>query len=148
MTQVSKYKLRLNLEERIYELLSNTLAGIKNSTDFKIFLNDFLSPTERTVLAKRLAIAALIEKGNDYRQICQILRVTPTTISKVAFRMKYGNGSIKKISENIAVLDDNKALLEELGSIFDLPVKGLPISEYTKKVQKRSQVINRLKKEL
>ena len=44
------------------------------------FLEDFFSPTERTVMAKRLAIAVLIAKGNDYRTIAQILKVTPITI--------------------------------------------------------------------
>jgi uncharacterized protein YerC len=148
MTQVSKYKLREDVETRIYDLLSSVLVKIKNKNEVNGFLADFFSPTEKTVMAKRLAIAVLIAKGNDYRTIAQILKVTPITISKMSLRMKHGNGSVKKIAEQIANSDDNKALLEELLSAFDTPTKGLPISEYHKKIQRRSQKIRRLKKEL
>lgn len=148
MTQVSKYKLKLDVEDRIYKLLSDSLSDINNKDDFNNFLNDFLSPTEKTVFAKRLAIAVLLSKGNDYKNVCAILKVTPVTVSKMSLRMKYGNGSVKKIADKIAVSDDNKALLEELGSIFDMPMKGLPLSEYHKKVQQRSKNIHRLKKSL
>lgn len=148
MTQVSKYKLRIDVEKRIYELLSNSLAKIKDRDEVNNFLDDFFSPTEKTVFAKRLAIAVLLSKGNDYQEIRQILRVTPVTISKMSLRMKYGNGTVKKIANKIAISDDNKALLQELESFFDVPTKGLPISEYYKKTYKRSQAIKRLKKGL
>ena len=148
MTQVSRYKLRVDVEKRIYDLLNDVLAGIKDKKEISNFLDDFFSPTEKTVMAKRLAIAILIAKGNDYQDIGQILKVTPVTISKMSFRMKYGNGSVKKIANKIANSDDNKALLQELASVFDVPIKGLPISEYHKKVRIRSQNVKRLKKEL
>ncbi len=148
MTQVSKYRLRIDIEKRIYELLSNSLAKIKDKNEVNNFLDDFFSPTEKTVIAKRLAIAVLLSKGNDYQEIRQILKVTPVTISKMSLRMKYGNGSVKKIADKIAISDDNKALLQELASVFDVPTKGLPISDYYNKVQKRSRNIQRLKKEI
>jgi len=148
VTQVSKYKLRVEVEQRIYELLSDSLAKIKDKGEMNNFLDDFFSPTEKTVMAKRLAIAVLLSKGNDYQEIRQILRVTPVTISKMNLRMKYGNGSVKKIADKIAISDDNKALLQELASVFDVPTKGLPISDYHYKVRERSQKINRLKKEI
>jgi len=148
MTQVSKYRLRIDIVKRIYELLSNSLAKIKDKNEVNNFLDDFFSPTEKTVIAKRLAIAVLLSKGNDYQEIRQILKVTPVTISKMSLRMKYGNGSVKKIADKIAISDDNKALLQELASVFDVPTKGLPISDYYNKVQKRSRNIQRLKKEI
>jgi hypothetical protein len=97
-------------------------------------------------MAKRLAIAVLIAKGQDYRTIAQILKVTPITISKMSLRMKHGNGSVKKIADGISNSDDNKALLEEILGAFDVPTKGLPISEYSKKVQRRSQKNRSLQK--
>jgi len=148
MTQVSQIKLRPEIEERIYKLLVEVLAGIRNTSDFTNFLDDFISPTEKTVLAKRLAIAVLIAKGNDYDRIRQVLRVTPSTIAKMSFHMQYGNGSIRKTIDKIAISDSSKALLQELLSIFDLPTKGLPISEYHKKNKKRNIKIQSLKYEL
>lgn len=148
MTQVSQIKLRPDVEERIYKLLVEVLIRFKDKKDLSSFLDDFISPTEKTVLAKRLAIAALIAKGNDYSRIRQILRVTPSTIAKMSLHMQYGNGSVKKVANKIASSDSGKALLQELLGIFDLPAKGLPISDYHKKVQKREKKIYKLKKEL
>lgn len=148
MTQVSKHKLRFEVENRIYELLNDSFSEIRDKDEFNNFLDDFLSPIEKTVLAKRLAIAVLISKGNDYKNICAILKVTPNTVSKMSFRIKYGNGSVKKMADKIVASDDNKALLEELASIFDIPIKGLPKSEYIKKVQKRNKNIDRFKNKL
>ncbi len=148
MTQVSKLRLRVDIEKRIYDLLDEVITGIKNKNDFSGFLDEFLSPIEKTVLAKRLAIAVLLAKGNEYSEIRQILRVTPITISKVSLRMKYGSGFLKKIAERVANSDDNKALIQELVGIFDVPIKGVPRSEYHKKVHGRNEKIYRLKREL
>ncbi len=62
--------------------------------------------------------------------------------------MKYGNGSVSKVAMEIANSDSSKALLQELASIFDVPIKGLPISEYHKKVRKRDEKVKTLKREL
>lgn len=148
MTQVSRFKLRTDIQDRINELLAEVLLGIKNKPDLKLFLDDFLSPIEKTVLSKRLAIAILLAKGNDYSNISRVLKVTPTTISKMSLRMKYGNGSMIKVTEKVLNKDAKNVVLQELASIFDVPIKGLPMSEYHKKVQKRSQNIARLKKEI
>lgn len=148
MTQVSRFKLRVDLEKRIYDLLSTTLAGIKDKGEINNFLDDFLSPTEKIVFAKRLAIAVLLAKKREYDEIRQILRVTPITISKMSLRMKYGNSSLKRITDKVVASDDNRALFQELLSMFDSPTKGLPKSEYYKKVNKREAVIRKLKTQL
>lgn len=121
---------------------------MKNKSELDNFLNDFMSPTERTVLFKRLAVAVLLAKGNDYRSISDILRVTPITISKMSFRMKYGNGSVKKISEKIMTKDKGKAILEELTGIFDNPIKERPRGEYRKNIWERNKKIRKLRKEI
>lgn len=148
MTQVSKFMLRPVVEKRIKDLLIEVIAGMRDRTQIDNFINDFMSPTERTVLFKRLAIAVLLAKGNDYQSISRMLRVTPVTISKMSFRIKYGNGSVKKVSEKILSKDAGKAIIQELASIFDVPMKGLPISEYHRKIKTRKKIIRRLKKEL
>lgn len=148
MTQVSRFRLRENIQERINELLAEVLLGIKVKTELKSFLEDFLSPIEKTVLSKRLAIAILLAKGNDYANIARVLKVTPTTISKMSLHMKYGNGAIVKITEKILNKDSKNIVLQEIASVFDVPIKGMPISAYYKKKKERSDKIYRLKKEL
>lgn len=148
VTQVSRFKLRPEVEKRIYSLLVDNLVGFRDKEEFNSFLDDFLSPIEKTILAKRLAIAVLIAKGNDYQNIREILKVTPGTISKMSLHMKYGNGAVRRAAERVLLADSNKALLQELASVFDVPTKGLPLSGYHAKVTKREQKIYSLQKEL
>lgn len=148
MTQVSRFRLREDIQKRINELLAEVLLGIKDKSELELFLEDFLSPIEKTVLSKRLAIAILLAKGNDYANIARVLKVTPTTISKMSLHMKYGNGAIAKITEKVLNKDSKNIILQELASIFDVPIKGLPLSNYYKKKKERENKIYRLKKEL
>lgn len=148
MSQVSKFRLRPYVWDRIFDLYVETLISLKNKEQLASFLDDFLSPTERIVYAKRLAIVVLLEKGNSYEEISQILRVTPSTISKMSTIIKYGNGELKNISVKIAKKDKTKAMWEELLSLLDLPGKGLPISEWKKKRWKSAEKVRRLIKEV
>lgn len=148
MTQVSKIKLRPEIENRIYELFEDAVLHLRSREDVLGFLKDFLSPTERVILAKRFAIAILLLKNNDYNSISDTLRVTPNTISKVNLQIKHGGGSVRKIAQKIAVSDINKASIEELlGSLT--PKKHTLTGEvYKKDLVKREKRINRLKKGL
>jgi uncharacterized protein YerC len=148
MTLVSRRILRPDVEKKIYELLVDVLVKLKSKKELNDFLDDFLSPVEKIILAKRLAIAVLIAKGNNYQSIGEILRVTPGTISKISLRMKYGNDVIRKVAERVLRSDLSKALLEEFVGILDVPIKGLPLSKYHKRVVERKQKIQSLQKEL
>ena len=148
MTQVSRFRLKPEVENKISDLFSEVLLSFKKKGDLTGFLDDFFSPTEKIVSAKRLAVAVLLTKGNDYASIVRSLRVTPPTISKMSLKIKYGNGSVKKISEKIVNSDLGMAILQELLSILDVPIKGLPISDYRKKVQRRERKIHKLLKKI
>lgn len=50
--------------------------------------NRFLTPSEKTLIEKRLLIAVLLEKGVTYRKIGEILDVTRVTISFVKHNLK------------------------------------------------------------
>jgi len=59
------------------------LADLKNPNDVAKFLDDVLSDTERTVLAKRLGIAVYLSKNRSYESIRRDLRVSSATIASV-----------------------------------------------------------------
>lgn len=145
---VSRYKLRPDVWERIFNLFSESLLSIKNKEKYDSFLSDFLSPTEKIMLAKRFAVAVLLAKGNSYDEIKRILRVTSATISKMSLQVKYGGKGLNEIIVNVLKKDSARIIWEEIQSIFDLPYKGQPISEYHKKVYQRNKKILRLKKEI
>lgn len=66
MTQVSKYPVHRDVEKRMFEIFKTTISNLKHSEEIEDFLEDFLSPVEKIMLAKRLAIAVLLAKNYTY----------------------------------------------------------------------------------
>lgn len=98
---MSKYPIHKDVEKRIFEVFKSTISNLKNAEDIEDFLEDFLSPVEKIMLAKRLSIAVLLAKGYRYQTITSILRVTPSTIASVNISLKYSGKGYKKMVEKI-----------------------------------------------
>ena len=81
--QTSAKKLNPQIQKQIDRIFYQTLADLKRIEDMKIFLRDFLTQTEQSVLTKRLAVAMYLEKGRSYDQIKQALKVSSATIAHV-----------------------------------------------------------------
>lgn len=106
MGQISKYPIHKSVEKRIFEIFTTTISHLKNPGDIEEFLHDFLSPVEKIMLSKRLAIAVLLAKGYPYISIMGVLKVAPATIGTVSLRLKYSGKGYKKMVEKI--LSDEK----------------------------------------
>lgn len=100
MSQVSKKFLNPKVENRIKDLFLTTIQGLKDKSEILDFLTDFLSPTENTMLSKRLSIAFLIERGYTDRNISSVLKVSTSTIRSVDISYR-GSKAYKKIINNI-----------------------------------------------
>ncbi len=101
MSQVSRYPIHKKVEERMFEIFKSTISSLRSDEDIEDFLDDFLSPSEKIMLSKRLAIAVLLAKGHNYPVITEVLRVTPSTIASVSLRLKYAGKGYKKAVERI-----------------------------------------------
>ncbi|PIU03766.1 hypothetical protein COT44_01260 [Candidatus Shapirobacteria bacterium CG08_land_8_20_14_0_20_39_18] len=101
MTQVSKYPISDKVYQRIVEIFFKSLAQMGTGTEAKEFIRDFLSPTERVMLAKRLTVAFLLEKNYDFRTISHVLRVSLSTVARVNLARKYGTSGYKRVIEKI-----------------------------------------------
>lgn len=114
MPPVSKYPVSNEVYERVFEVFSKSIVKLETKNQVAEFLDEFLTPTERIMLAKRLAIAFLIVKGYEYREISRILRVSTNTVGRVNFA--YRNGEIYKVVVD-KVLQDEKVdeFLEGVG---------------------------------
>jgi len=86
--QVSKKKVTKSIQQKITNLFCQVLADMTKKEEIKIFIRDFLTDTERTVLKKRLAIAVYLEKGHSYQTIKKDLKVSSATISNVDKMMR------------------------------------------------------------
>jgi len=63
---------------------------VQTSSEVQSLLEDFLTPTERVMLPKRLCIAYLLLKGYNHRAIASYLKVSFTTINRVSTALKAG----------------------------------------------------------
>ena len=87
----------------MYETLFEAIKHLRSKEEIQLFLTDLLSPTERTMLAKRLAIAALLMRAYEYESIMNMLKVSSATISKVALVLNHNQGyknTINKIARS------------------------------------------------
>lgn len=82
--QVSTRKLNLTLEKQIFSVFHQALADLRTPEEVESVMTDLLTETERTAIAKRLAIATFLEKGRSYENIRETLKVSSATIAAVA----------------------------------------------------------------
>ena len=101
MSQISKYPISKNIANRIFEIFLTTFTHLKNKEEADQFISALLTPTEKVMLSKRLAIAFLLERNYDYRTIQGILKVSTGTITAVSIAQKHGSQGYKKVIEKI-----------------------------------------------
>ena len=101
MAQVSKRYLQKQVEERILDLFWTSLSSLLTKEKISIFLDDLLSPTEKLMLSKRLAIAFMLMKGYDYSTINNRLKVSNPTIWNVKMSLAYKGKGYKIAIEQI-----------------------------------------------
>ena len=91
MAQVSKYPISKEVYKYIFDVFLKTVAELRTKREVQQFFDEFLSPTERIMFTKRLAIGILLAKKYNYREISKLLRVSLTTIGGISLLYKYGN---------------------------------------------------------
>lgn len=141
MAQVSKYPIHKDVEKRIFQILKRTISTLHTSDDIEEFLEDFLSPVEKIMLAKRLSIAVLLAKGYSYPSIISILRVTPATIAKVSLELKYSGVGYKKMVEMILRDEKIDRFWEKIEDILSHipPSKGSDWKYHRREYEKRKR---------
>ena len=92
MTQVSKFKLDRKIQDTLLKNLLTVISKLNKEDQAKLFLDDLLTRTEKIVLAKRLAIALMLESGKSYEEIKDLLKVSSSTIGVINNRLNSGSG--------------------------------------------------------
>lgn len=99
MPHISKNKLSKNDFEKIYDqmIVVFDTAGNKRKSDS--LLRELLTPTEKVMFAKRLAILCMIDDKISEHYISYILSVSPSTVSRIS--LQYEQNLYPYISEII-----------------------------------------------
>jgi uncharacterized protein YerC len=83
MSKISKNKLAPNTYNSILESLISVLVSLNTKKDMTDLIDSLFTQTERLMLAKRLAIALLLDRGMNYKEISKLIKVSSVTISFV-----------------------------------------------------------------
>ncbi|OGH11304.1 MAG: hypothetical protein A3B38_00565 [Candidatus Levybacteria bacterium RIFCSPLOWO2_01_FULL_36_13] len=117
MPQVSRIKLDSETEKKLIEVLETVVSKIDNKEQMQTFLSSLLTPTEKLMLAKRLAVVVLIKEGLNDSQIANSLHLTRITVSKMRYYLEArgkGYDIALKILRNEKLMGEFKSLLEGL----------------------------------
>jgi uncharacterized protein YerC len=71
------------IENEIRQLLSQIIADIRSENEAQVLISNLLTETEQLAVAKRLAIALFLKRGQSYENIKQSLKVSSATVAKV-----------------------------------------------------------------
>jgi len=114
MSQVSKHFMGTKISAKVYEVFINSIKNSRSKNEVISFLDDLLSSTEKTMLAKRVAIAyLLLEDKYTYREISKILKISLGTIAKVHATFALKGEGYRKIVGNLVTNKNIKNLLSE-----------------------------------
>src|SRR3989338_4800231 len=97
MPQVSRRLIRKNIEDQIQKILNQSITLCDSSSLSSEFTEDLFTPTEKIMLAKRIAIAYLLIKGYSYTTIESTLKVSDSTIGYIALILKTKGNGLRKI---------------------------------------------------
>lgn len=121
MTRISKYPLDSKLLEAINAEFIQFIVYTSSIGSLSHFMLDFLTPTEMTMLSKRLMIAVLLKRGYNAETIKNRLNVSNSAIIGVNGWLKFPRpGTIKtfeahnKHKDFIAFMDKVEELLDKL----------------------------------
>lgn len=121
MTHVSKLKISEKVTQEIENNFIESVVKAKNKTDAAKFLEEILTATEKTMIAKRIAVILMIDKGASFRSIQKTLKVSPATISDVSFN--YKNGKYIFLAKNFRDKKFSKEFWSGLGNLLTM---GMP----------------------
>lgn len=80
MGRVSKKSIDKDLKKEIEEQLSFIIASLVNKEEINLFLDEFLTKEEKTMLGKRLILYMLLYRGFTSKQINNLLGLSYETI--------------------------------------------------------------------
>ncbi len=82
----------INKQRRAEEDLFEALAALRDTREFRQFLEDLCTPAELQALVDRWQVVEYLQKDLPYRKIHDLTGVSVTTIGRVARCLSDGSG--------------------------------------------------------
>jgi uncharacterized protein YerC len=122
MVNISKRRLKPHFERTIIQQLVDHVSRVRGRRSSE-FLSEFLTPTERIQLGKRITAILMLLEGYSFTQIEKALEISPTTVVKLWQELK--DGKFPTIS---AMCTFGRTVHERsaLDALLSVLAKGLP----------------------
>jgi TrpR-related protein YerC/YecD len=153
MTKLARLYQNPKIEQAVINLFWDAVTLLENRAEIREFLGELLTPTELRMIAKRFAIAKMLDDGYDYQTIRGYLKVTDRTIAFVNNKLNFGDGGFEKTLERISEIEKKRQKrLEGVSDFLKPPAGGVDpfevielIGKQLKKRAKRKSVENQTK---
>lgn len=146
MSQVSKILLQKEHLNKVLSLLFTLIVNIQNKKSAEILLNELLTPTEKIMLAKRLACFYLLLKEIPIREIKDILKLSTSTIAYLKHFLE-NSSNLRSYLRDRMTKEEIKNIFEDfiVDMLYGIPRKGSNWSQNLKQYydhqQKRKEPI-------
>ena len=121
MAFVSKQPLPKEVERQLHEQFVDVLVAHDDVRAVRKLTYELFTPTERLMLAKRIAIVLLLEKGYSTYAVAQLLCVSDTTAARLDQHRE--NGRFAAIIKTLKAREHRHSIL---GMIETLVTFGMP----------------------
>ncbi len=119
MPHVSINKLHKKALEQLLDKLGYAIANLRGRAEIDLFFNDLLTPNERIMLAKRLAIVLMLEKRFTFAQISSVLKVSEATISMMRERIDNGGNGFRLVVKKFEADARINKFFEKIEELFE-----------------------------
>jgi Trp operon repressor len=116
MSQVSKKFLETKTQARIFKTFAKFFGSVAGKGKTEEVLLEFLTPTEKIYLTKRLMIAYFMIKEVDYRTISKVLKVSLSNVTAVSQRLQTKDGILQ---EELSKFFAKETFKKEAGEFLD-----------------------------
>ncbi len=90
------------------ETLIHALGLLHNEEEISNFLEDLCTINELKAMMQRLAVAILLDKGEQYAKIVQETGASTATISRVNRALMYGSDGYRTVLDRLAQQEKNE----------------------------------------
>lgn len=124
MPHVSKKKLKKKVFNRIGSELSDFILKTSSHDEINWVIKELLTPTERIMLSKRLALFLMLEKHYSFSVIQKTLKITPQTV--VRFWKKAKEPGYRPLLQRVGKNKEGRGFLKDLESmiLMGMPPRG------------------------
>ena len=119
MPRASRNPISKTLSRDLEESFSDLISSLQKSNDIKLFLKDFLTKEEKTMLFKRLMLHLMLEKGYKSSEIQTTLEVRYETIRVHKNNWERGDEVYKSVLRKIASKQKARLIFKRIEGMFD-----------------------------